>query len=197
MPCGSPGFPSGVVVTVVFTPPHATPGSVNVVVLATDCSRVGACAGAEFGRTTCVTVNDTSSIDLQVVDGQHLRFRFPDTAEFFPGATDDPALTGSATIAVTAPDAPVLCGLATTSCASATGLLGCADAFFADDGSCDHDAGADLFPFHGAAAPEQLPGLVHGSRATVHGSGAGPPIHGGRGWQRADPDGLARGAGQP
>src|SRR5262245_37063234 len=51
----SPGFaltPDDYVVTVFFTPPG---GTVNAVVLATDCSGIGTCPGAS--STTCLEVN--------------------------------------------------------------------------------------------------------------------------------------------
>jgi len=128
--------PGDQVVTVVFTPPGAARR--NVVVLATSCVGVGRCAGA--ARTTCIPANQAAGpVDLEVLDAQHLRFRFPDTDTVVRAASDGLTLAGPATVAVTRAGDPLPCALMTRSCAEAAGslpLIACADALFATDGTC-------------------------------------------------------------
>jgi hypothetical protein len=127
--------PSDQVVTIVFTPPA---GPRNVVVLAADCSRMGTCPGA--AATTCVPTNQPNqSSDLQVLDAQHLRVRFPDTDSLVRSATDALTLTGPATVAVTRAGDPIPCALTAHTCVDEMGvlpLLACADALFAADATC-------------------------------------------------------------
>src|SRR5438876_1203665 len=128
--------PGDQVVTVVFTPPGAGPR--NVVVLATSCVGVGRCAGA--ARTTCIPANQLGGpVDLEVLDAQHLRFRFPNTDGVLRAASDGLTLAGPATVAVTRTGDPLPCTLVTRSCAEVAGsvpLIACADALFAADGTC-------------------------------------------------------------
>jgi Tol biopolymer transport system component len=119
--------PSGNVVTVVFTPPGG--GARNVVVLATSCDGIGTCAGA--GSTKCL-VGDPLSI--QVIDGSHLRFRFPDTHALVGLPDADLTLTGPATIAVTTGAAA--CGLVKAPCAAQTDVVACIDDLQDVDGAC-------------------------------------------------------------
>src|SRR5439155_2985842 len=87
--------PADKVVTVVFTPRNGSP---HVVVLAPHCP-VATCPGVS---TTCVTANPG---DVEVLDAQHLRFRFPDTHGLVGDGSDgNLTLTGPATIAVTQAD---------------------------------------------------------------------------------------------
>jgi len=128
--------PGDQVVTVVFTPPGAGPR--NVVVLATNCAGIGRCAGA--ASTTCIRANQVGRpVDLEVLDDQHLRFRFPNTDGVFRAASDGLTLTGPATVAVTPASDRLPCALVTRSCAEAAGsapLIACADALFAADSTC-------------------------------------------------------------
>jgi len=149
-PCdqGSPGFSAlgaDQVVTLVFSPPN---GPSSIVLLARDCtaleSRRAVCgATAGVARAGCVPINRPDRpIDLDVVEREgirRLRIRVPSIAAL--GGIDgvpEHTLSGPAAIAVTpASDAaPLPCDLATTSCASHSGLLACIDALFAIDGTC-------------------------------------------------------------
>src|SRR5262249_51577334 len=133
----SPGFGTTAdahVVSIFFTPPA---GPAHVVVVSTDCSRVGTCAPAT--PTTCIEVNHAGEPPGLVVDRddplRRLAVRFPDTESLLPGE----GLAGPATIAVTAAGAPLACTLATRRCASVVGtagLLACVDDLFTRDGTC-------------------------------------------------------------
>ena len=134
------------IVTVVFTPPQ---GPRNVVVLAPSCP-VATCAGA--ASTTCLEANVPGGpIDVEVLDTQHLRFRFPDTDALVRDAADALTLTGPATITVTRAADPLPCGLVSQPCAVQQGLLACVDNLFATDGTCDA-VPESTFP-HFAALP--------------------------------------------
>jgi hypothetical protein len=129
---GSPGF-SGTesqhAVTIVFTPPN---GPKNVVVLATDCTGIGTCAGA--ASTTCLPAGAS---DLKIIPGEdRLQFRFPDTDGLVGLGTDDHTFTGPATIAVGPRAAAPACGLVTNSCSSQSGLSACLDDLYEIDGTC-------------------------------------------------------------
>ncbi|TMA47884.1 MAG: hypothetical protein E6J83_04050 [Deltaproteobacteria bacterium] len=127
--------PGDQAVTVVFTPPG---GTRNVVVLASDCTGVGTCPGV--ASTTCLQANKPERpLDLEVVDAQHLRVRFPDTDTFFRDPTDALTFAGPATLAVTRAGDPLPCTLASHTCAEEAGrlpLLACVDDLFATDGTC-------------------------------------------------------------
>ncbi len=127
--------PADQIVSVLFTPP--APGAGHVVVLATDCSTVRTCPGV---ATVCRPVNlPGGAVDLEVLDPQHLRFRFPDTDALLRDPADALTLAGPATVAVTRAVDPLPCALATHACAVEAGklpLLACADALFAPDGTC-------------------------------------------------------------
>ncbi len=131
------------VVTVVFTPPDDAAGSVNMVVLATDCQAadVARCRGsADFATVTCLEANRPGDpIALEVVerDGERsLRFRFPDTDPLVLGPDDDLTFAGPATIAVTAAGDPLPCALARSACAAQPGLVACVGRLLARDGTC-------------------------------------------------------------
>jgi Tol biopolymer transport system component len=162
----SPGLTANAtdhVVTVVFQPPS---GPKNAVILTADadCSAItpqlATCAGqlSGAGVATCAA---GASAGLEIVDhnGQRfLSFRFPDTHSKCSGGAnngklcmqpsdcpspgtcvagdDDHTLAGPAALAVSRPGDPLPCDLATAPCASESGLVACADAFFANDGVC-------------------------------------------------------------
>jgi hypothetical protein len=87
-------------------------------------------------------------VNLNVVarpNGNHLRFRFPDTDALFGTPTDGQTLAGPVTIAVTAAGAPLPCDLAKAPCASKSGLVACIDDLYAGDGSCQPNANP-IFP---------------------------------------------------
>jgi hypothetical protein len=142
----SPGFSADgadQVVSIVFTP---SGGQARVVFLTAGSCTSGttkalrqACEnapGVGAGNVSCV---EAGTNDLAVVDrngSRRLAFRFPDTDAFFAPDGDDRTLAGPAAIAVTPAGAPLPCGLATTSCASQSGVLACVDDIYAADGSC-------------------------------------------------------------
>jgi len=130
--------PRDQVVTVIFTPPGGGSSRRNVVVLATDCTRIGTCPGV--ASTTCVPANQPGQVvDLEVVDTLHLRVRFPDTDAVFRAPSDALTFAGPATVAVTRAGDPLPCALASHTCAEeqdTLSLLACADELFAADGNC-------------------------------------------------------------
>ncbi|TMB57605.1 MAG: hypothetical protein E6J60_04715 [Deltaproteobacteria bacterium] len=93
-----------------------------------------------MARTTCIPANQPGRAgDLEVVDAQHLRVRFPDTDAVFRDPSDALTLAGPATVAVTRAGDPLPCALASHTCAEEAGhlpLLACADDLFATDGTC-------------------------------------------------------------
>jgi hypothetical protein len=133
---GFAGFspnPKDHVVSIIFTPPQG--GPTNVVVLAANCARLAKCPGA--AATECIQANRRQRpVDIEVLDAQRLRFRFPNTDRLVREATDSLTLAGPVTIAVTRAGTSLPCDLATQPCAGQTGLLSCVDALFATDGSC-------------------------------------------------------------
>lgn len=150
-PCdaASPGFlPSSTdqVVTIVFKAPN---GTNRVVALANDCTGVdtATCAGtAGVTSATCrVEPGLLTHTDIDIGD-RRIVFPFPDTDVDFAAPSDDLTLTGPVAIAVTPKVDPLPCQLASTTCASQTGLLACIDALYANDGACGTTAPNDLFP---------------------------------------------------
>ncbi len=150
------------VVTLVFKP---TGGQARVVVLrsgsctsATAKSQQRACEatpGVGVGNVLCVRA---SIDDLAVVDRNGIRrlsFRFPDTDAFLAPDGDDRTLSGPATIAVTPTGAALPCGLATSSCAAATGtgMIACVDDLYEADGTCQ--ANVDETFGHFTALPQK------------------------------------------
>ena len=130
------------VVSVIFTPPA---GPRTVVVLAHDCSalasvRATCAARADVATVVCLPANPPDGLPaVEFTDsdsGRRLRFRFPDTDALVDAPTDDRTLTGPATIAVTAADAPLPCDLASRPCAGRGGLVACVDDFYRIDGTC-------------------------------------------------------------
>ncbi len=130
------------VVSVVFKP---TGGPARVVFLTADSCTGGkakalrqSCEStAGVGNVACV---QASPNDLAIVERNgvpRLAFRFPDTDAFLPPDADDRTLAGPATIAVTAVGTPLPCGLATGTCASATGTVACIDDLYEADGTCE------------------------------------------------------------
>ncbi len=125
-----------VVVTIVFLPPH---GPRNVVVLAANCADVRRRAKCRREKdVAAIRCIHASEADLQVdaasADGSQaaqVRFRFPDTTRLF-GKT----LTGPARIGVTSDAEPMPCELVDRKCSEASGLVACADALYANDGTC-------------------------------------------------------------
>jgi cysteine-rich repeat protein len=132
------------VVTVLFTPPGG--GTRNAVVVAEDCAALGAELGVcdatlGAGTVSCVDADAGSGQSgLLVPDDQNLSFRFPDTDDLVDGPSDDRTLTGPAKIVVTDVTEPLPCGLATTRCADAAGLVACLDEFYEIDGTCRTEA---------------------------------------------------------
>lgn len=129
-------------VTLVFTPPGT--GQRRVVFLTSDpCSnqkgKQKACEaipGVGVGNVTCV---EGATAALAMVDRngeRRVSFRFPDTDPVLAPDGDDRTLAGPVTLAVTRSTDPLPCGLATGTCASATGLVACVDEIFAGDGTC-------------------------------------------------------------
>ena len=156
-PCdvASTGFlPTGGahVVTLVFQAPD---GTNRVVALSDDCVGVDtATCSATPGVASAVCRTEpglATRTDLDLGD-RRLMFPFPDTDADFGTPSDDLTLTGPVTIAVTPKGDPLPCGLATTTCSAATGLLACIDAFYANDGACGTTAPNDVFP-HFTALP--------------------------------------------
>jgi len=151
--------PGDHVVTIVFQPPSGSP---HAVVLTADnqCSvnidaKIPACDAllGGPGLTTCVPAAQSG---LEVVDRNgvlFLGFKFPDTDALFGMPADDLTLAGPATIAVTAPGAPLPCGLATTSCATQPNLIACVDDFFASDGACGTAVAEPTFSHFTALPP--------------------------------------------
>ena len=180
----SPGFAAtaaGNVVTVVFEPPSAAR---NVVILATDCAAIEGrrqtCAAMpSVASATCLTANQAGqAADILVVDGNHLRIRFPDTDAIFRicsggtnagrpcvtdtacpggtctvGTTDDLTFTGPAAIAVTSANAALPCGLASGTCTNQADVLACADDIFSDLGNACDPVPHEIFPHFTALPP--------------------------------------------
>jgi cysteine-rich repeat protein len=127
-------------VTILFDPPAASPVR-NAVILAEDCAALSsAVASCDTtlgpGIATCIPLGAGSN-GLVVPDDDHLSFRFPDTdALHSASASDDRTFTGPAKIVVTKVTDPLPCGLATTRCASTTGVVACVDELFEMDGTC-------------------------------------------------------------
>lgn len=137
------------VVTFVFTPPGDAPR--RIVTFAERCAAVttDGCAVP----VTCIAANSASDpISLERLDARSLRFRFPDTDALFQGPNDDRTLAGPLTIAVTALDEPLPCGLVTASCAQVSGARACIDALYATNGTCNTDPEA-TFPHFTALPP--------------------------------------------
>ena len=150
------------VVSVVFTPPAASGGSRNVVVLATDCatleSQRQACeARSDVASATCLTVNAPGSpagIEVFTVGQERrLRFRFPDTDALLAPDGDDRTFAGPAAIAVTGVGEPLPCGLASSSCSQQGGMIACVDDLFAVDGSCGTAPNAEFSHFTALPPP--------------------------------------------
>ncbi len=141
----SPGFTADGkdhVVTIVFAP---TGGQARVVFLTAGSCGSGsnkalrqACEGTVgAGNVSCVQAPPN---DLAIVErngARRLSFRFPDTDAFLAPDGDDLTLSGPATLAVTAAGTPLPCGLATSSCATASGVVSCVDDIYAADGTCE------------------------------------------------------------
>jgi hypothetical protein len=150
-------------VTVVFRSP-AGPRSVEV--LADDCAalegRRRSCEERpDVGSATCVvatrlapdSAGGTVALpEILALDEHRLRFRFPDSDAILLPAEDDLVFTGPAAIAVTAPDDPLPCRLASEPCRAEGGLFACVDALHAQDGSCS-TAPDPTFPSFTALPP--------------------------------------------
>jgi hypothetical protein len=163
------------VVTVLFEPPGGPPSAVVLTGAAT-CSgfsaRLAACeASLGGGRASCIAGPDANLALVERIGIPMLGFRFPNTDRLCvaganagrlcnddaqcPGSTCAPAdrrsLTGPATLAVTAANAALPCGLASpeVTCANPSGgppLIACVDQIFNDDGSCAGGAQSPTFP---------------------------------------------------
>jgi hypothetical protein len=171
-------------VTVLFTPPSGGPR--NGIVYTTT-QHLGACqtladscsGDLGGGAITCRAVGIKSN-DLEVIDSNTLRFRFPDTDIDFNATQDDRTFTGPATIAITPITTPLPCELATTSCGaclSSNGacvaqpnLIACIDDLYDRADTCNVDpatARTDrVFP-HFTALP---PANDYGALCTSSGS---------------------------
>lgn len=181
---GSPGFATTAaeqVVTVVFQPPA---GPRHVAILATDCAalesrRQDCAARPDVASATCFTANRFGQpLDIVASDGNHLRFRFPDTDPILRictggndagractddatcpggactgGVNDDLTLTGPVAIAVTSASDALPCALASESCADRTDLLACVDDLFADLGTACDPMPHPVFPHFTALPP--------------------------------------------
>jgi hypothetical protein len=132
----SPGFtstdPADYAVTIVFTPPNG--GDRNIVVVATDCAGIAACTPAT--SPCCETAGPDDLALVTRGTETRLQFRFPDTDLLVDGASDGRTLAGPAAIAVTARSEAPASGLATSPCASQTGLIACIDQLYLLDGTC-------------------------------------------------------------
>ncbi len=133
------------VVTLVFKAPD---GTNRVVALANDCTGVdtATCSGmAGVASAACrVEPGLTTHLDVDLGD-RRVAFPFPDTDVDFAGPADDLTLAGPVAIAVTPKVDPLPCQLAATSCAGTSGLLGCIDDLYANDGACGTTAPDDVF----------------------------------------------------
>ena len=130
------------VVTVIFKP--ARVGKPNIVALTTamNCSALSCDNGSNF-----FCVPDPKSGIVVPPNSDTLRFRFPDTDEFFLPAGDGEPFTGPALIAVTPSSEPLPCKLANQRCQDPGGpakAFACVDEIF-DVGSCGTGR-ADLDP---------------------------------------------------
>jgi len=115
-------------VTVIFKPPHN--GKPNVVVLTTaqNCSALSCDNNQSF---LCVPAPESAIFVPPNTDT--LRFRFPDTDDFFLPTGDGQPFTGPALIAVSPSDEPLPCTLATKRCqvwGGTTSLFACVDEIF-------------------------------------------------------------------
>ena len=166
----SPGLgtdPSALVVTLLFTPAGGpkravvlTTQSCSDVALTAQLATCAATPGMSNGGVACVQMNQSGPVDMGIItrsDGApRLRFRFPNTDAIVAPGGDDHTLAGPATIAVTSVGAPLPCGLVTSTCenqAIALGLLGCVDAIFARDGTCDPHPDPTFAHFTALPAP--------------------------------------------
>lgn len=139
-------------VTVLFTPPG---GPTNAVVLtaASDCAalaaKLAACdAQLGGGTTSCVAAPASGLQVMERKDLRSLAFRFPDSAAL-PGGP----FAGAAAIAVSGAGDPLPCGVATTGCSSASGLVACVDRYYATDRACGTAVAHPTFP-HFTALPQ-------------------------------------------
>jgi Tol biopolymer transport system component len=149
-------------VSIFFKPVTGARRDLVVVTADPDCSAVnpllGSCAGQLGGGTaTCVSaVPAGTAAALTVVEHEgvrHLRVVFPNSdAEFAPDG-DDRTLSGPAAIVVTRSSDPLPCAVATSDCASQSGLLACIDRFFANDGACGRAIPEATFPHFTALPP--------------------------------------------
>ena len=190
----SPGFSASEddqIVSVVFEPHGGMPRVAFLTTL--DCNgpeavaKLASCeATVGAGNVACVQAGGLNpSINLAVVERNGERkvsFRFPDTDGLLAPDFDQRTAAGPATIAVSRTSDPLPCGLATTSCAQATGLLACVDEIRAADGSCDATPNT-IFPgftalprpndFQAACFKDDPPctGLAEEARFAVDGGG--------------------------
>lgn len=144
-----------VVVSVGFAGANGAPA--RLVALATDCAALAgplqACGATGItvecqevlAPGTAVVPGDSRPIGLQIRDPRTVVFRFPTANDAGAGLLGDLTRSGPAAIAVSAHAAPLPCELPTMGCMRTDGMLACADALFADDGTCGATA-SDPFP---------------------------------------------------
>lgn len=142
----SPGFSvpdASQVVTVLFKPGGKAGAHAVVLTRGTCASLSGALAACDatagIASASCLEVGPSDFASVSVSGLPHLRFRFPDTDAQLTPAADGRGFAGPAALAVTPANAPLPCGLATTSCdaqADALGTIACVDQLYAADGTC-------------------------------------------------------------
>ena len=155
------------VVSLFYTP--LANGPRRAVILTTDScdpkmnSKLQACQSATGAGITskgvgCIQLDQAGPVpDLSLVDRNgnlHLRFRFPDTHALFDKQND--GLAGPVTIAVTTAADPLPCALASSPCASQTGLVACIDDLYAADGTCQPNPDPVFSHFVGLPLPNSF-----------------------------------------
>jgi len=172
-------------VTILFDPPVSNPVR-NAVVLAEDCTALAgaiATCDATLGAGMVTCVDAAAGAGLVIPDNDHLSFRFPDTdAELSEVGSpqtlnDDRTFTGPAKIAVTRVTAPLPCGLATTRCASTSGVVACIDELFEMDGTCRTEPARinSVFPGFTALPPPNAFHAMCGSSGSPGCNTSAPP----------------------
>ncbi len=140
----SPGFrrrAADHVATFAFKPPS---GSISLVFLAEDCSRITPRAAAcersgAVESATCLAIPGLFAFP-RTGEARALQFPLPDTDAVLAPDGDRRSLTGPIAIAVTGIDDPLPCDLASRDCSGLVGAAACVDRLFATTGTCD------LFP---------------------------------------------------
>jgi subtilisin-like proprotein convertase family protein len=131
------------VVAIVFKPAG---GPRSIVAIAADCAALeddlAACTALpNVAGARCVDAEpegEVAALEILEAEGaRRLRFRFPDTDADVGTADDDRTLAGPASVAVTAVGSPLPCALIGETCQAQSGLIGCIDALYAVNGSCD------------------------------------------------------------